>query len=189
VVRAGRAHKSNYSDAPEGKVFRAKQPAGLAASFDYALRGIASIFATERNAQIELGATLLVAAACILFRIQGWQLVALIACCVSVLSLELLNSALEAVVDLVSPVRHPLAARAKDAAAGAVLVAAVGSLIIGLLVLVPHFELLSFAFTALGSFEFLFVVVLSILALGIIIFAISYPVIKRRKAMTEDKDI
>ncbi len=49
-----------------------------------------------------------------------------------VLSLELLNSALEAALDLLSPAFHPLAERAKDAAAGAVLVAALLALAVGL---------------------------------------------------------
>jgi len=54
-----------------------------------------------------------------------------------VLVAELLNSALEALTDLVSPAYHPLAERAKDVAAGAVLVAAVASVAVGLLILGP----------------------------------------------------
>ena len=54
-----------------------------------------------------------------------------------VLVAELLNSALEALTDLVSPAYHPLAERAKDVAAGALLVAAVASVAVGLLILGP----------------------------------------------------
>ncbi len=54
-----------------------------------------------------------------------------------VLSLELLNSAVEAVVDIASPQRQPLAGAAKDAAAGAVLLAAIGAVLVGLVVLGP----------------------------------------------------
>jgi len=54
-----------------------------------------------------------------------------------VLTLELLNSALEATIDLISPDFHPLAKLAKDAAAGAVLLSACLSVILGLVVLGP----------------------------------------------------
>jgi diacylglycerol kinase (ATP) len=57
--------------------------------------------------------------------------------CALVLSVELLNTALEAAVDLVSPEWHPLARAAKDAAAGAVLAASLGALLTGLAVLGP----------------------------------------------------
>ena len=51
---------------------------------------------------------------------------------------EALNTAIEFLVDLASPELHPLAAKAKDVAAGAVLVAAIGSLVVGVLVFGPH---------------------------------------------------
>ena len=61
----------------------------------------------------------------------GADLVPVLLCCALVLTLELVNTALEALVDLVSPTYHPLARIAKDAAAGAVLIAGVGSLAVG----------------------------------------------------------
>jgi len=57
--------------------------------------------------------------------------------CTLVLSLELLNSSIEAVVDLASPDFHPLAGAAKDLAAAAVLTSAIGAAIVGLVVLGP----------------------------------------------------
>ena len=54
-----------------------------------------------------------------------------------VLSLEAMNSAIETTVDLISPDIHPLAGRAKDLAAGAVLISAVASVVVGLLILLP----------------------------------------------------
>ena len=54
------------------------------------------------------------------------------------MSLELVNTAVEAVVDLVTEEKKPLAKTAKDTAAGAVLIAAIASVIIGLLIFVPH---------------------------------------------------
>jgi diacylglycerol kinase (ATP) len=62
---------------------------------------------------------------------------------VCVWATEALNTSIEFVVDLLSPELHPLAAKAKDVAAGAVLIAAIGSLIVAFLVFGPHiFKLL-----------------------------------------------
>ena len=55
-----------------------------------------------------------------------------------VLSLELVNTAIEAVVDLASPDIHPLAKLSKDAAAGAVLISAIISAVIGLMIFIPY---------------------------------------------------
>ena len=63
---------------------------------------------------------------------------ALVLAMAMVLTAETLNTAIEAIADLVSPGFHPLAGRAKDVAAGAVLIAALGSVAIGLLVFGPH---------------------------------------------------
>lgn len=57
----------------------------------------------------------------------------------AVISAEAANSALEAIVDLASPDRHPLAAKAKDCAAAAVLVMACAALIVGLIIFLPKF--------------------------------------------------
>lgn len=64
-----------------------------------------------------------------------WAAVSL--ACAAVLGAECMNTAVEAVVDLASPERHPLAKRAKDCAAGAVLLCALGALATGLLVFLP----------------------------------------------------
>ncbi len=62
----------------------------------------------------------------------------LVLCLMVVWTAEALNTALELLTDLVSPEFHPLAGRAKDAAAGGVLIAAVGSVIVGAIVFVPY---------------------------------------------------
>jgi len=109
----------------------------LGRSFICAFRGIAQVLLHERNAQIEVAVALFVGAYAIFFHISGWQLAAVLLCIFSVLSLEILNSAVEAVVDLASPEPHPLAKRAKDASAGAVLMAALGSAVIGCWIFIP----------------------------------------------------
>ena len=93
---------------------------------------------TQHNARIHALAAILVVAAGILLRISlaEWALIALAIVCVWVA--EALNTAIELLVDLASPGPHALARKAKDVAAGAVLVAAIGSVIVGVLVFGPH---------------------------------------------------
>jgi diacylglycerol kinase len=107
-------------------------------SFGHALRGLKLLLQTQRNAGIHAVATILVVAAAALFRISPaeWALIALAIVCVW--ATEALNTAVEFLVDLASPEYHPLAGKAKDVAAGAVLVAAIGSVIVGVLVFGPY---------------------------------------------------
>ncbi len=107
-------------------------------SFGHAFRGLKILLQTQQNARIHAAATVLVLAAGALLRISlaEWALIALAVA--GVWATEALNTSIEFLVDLTSPDLHPLAAKAKDVAAGAVLVAAIGSLIVGVLVFGPH---------------------------------------------------
>jgi diacylglycerol kinase (ATP) len=111
---------------------------GRLRSFGHAFRGLAILLRTQHNARIHAVATILVVAAGALFGISPaeWALIALAIVCVWVA--EALNTSIEFLVDLASPEPHLLAGKAKDVAAGAVLVAAIGSLIVGALVFGPH---------------------------------------------------
>lgn len=101
-----------------------------------ALNGIVHAWRTQRNLRIQ--AVLAVVAVVLFTALRVSTLAfALIALTIAlVLALEVLNTGLEALVDLASPQLHPLAKAAKDAAAGAVLIAAVGSLAVGALLAV-----------------------------------------------------
>ena len=107
---------------------------GRLRSFGHAFRGLAILLRTQHNARIHALATILVVATGALLRISPaeWALIALAIVCVWVA--EALNTSIEFLVDLASPERHPLAAKAKDVAAGAVLIAAIGSVIVAVLV-------------------------------------------------------
>jgi diacylglycerol kinase len=111
---------------------------GRLRSFGHAFRGLWILVRSQHNARIHAAAAILVVAAGVLARISPpeWALIALAVVCVW--ATEALNTSLEFLVDLVSPDLHSLAAKAKDVAAGAVLIAAVGSLIVGVLVFGPH---------------------------------------------------
>ncbi|PPL01745.1 diacylglycerol kinase family protein [Parapedobacter indicus] len=112
--------------------------------FINALRGIFETFRSERNFKIHLGCAALAIALGIWTRLSAsdWRWIAL--CITVVFVLELLNTALEAVVDLLSPNYHPLAKKAKDAAAGAVLVGAIFALIVGASVFLPKLRVYFF---------------------------------------------
>ena len=103
-------------------------------NFLYASHGIAYAWRTERNFRLEAYISSLVI---VLALFLGLNLVPVLLCCALVMSLELLNTALEAIVDLVSPTYHPLAKIAKDVAAGAVLLSSISSLLIGLYLFIP----------------------------------------------------
>jgi diacylglycerol kinase (ATP) len=106
----------------------------LWSSFHYAFQGIVYATKTQRNMRIHLAIGALVLFATLYLRLQKVYVVVVVALVVLVLALELINTAIEAVVDLLVVVHHPLAKIAKDAAAGAVLVASIGAVVIGYLV-------------------------------------------------------
>ena len=111
---------------------------GRVRSIGHAARGIASLLRDEPNARIHALAAVLVALAGIWLHVSAveWGLLAL--AITVVWAAEAMNTAVEALVDLVSPDRHALAGKAKDVAAGAVLLAAFGAVVIGVLVFVPR---------------------------------------------------
>ena len=103
-------------------------------SLSYALAGIKVAVEEQRNIQIHLTILLLVIAAGLFIGINLNEWLAVILAASIVISTEMINTAIEKVVDLASPQIHPLAKQAKDIAAGAVLVAVCFAVIIGLLV-------------------------------------------------------
>ncbi|QKE71475.1 diacylglycerol kinase family protein [Arthrobacter citreus] len=119
-----------------------KKRSRLVSSFGYAFSGIFKVIKEERNIKIHLFAALVSVGLAIYFQISRIDWLILMLIITIVISLELVNSAIEAVVDLASPDQHPLAKKAKDVAAGAVLVAAIISIIIGALLFFPYFTIL-----------------------------------------------
>ncbi|MFN8509780.1 MAG: diacylglycerol kinase family protein [Deinococcaceae bacterium] len=106
----------------------------LVGSFRHAFRGVGHCWKTEPNFRIEVWTSLLV------LGISVWlkaNLSIVLLCCAVVLCLEMINTALEATIDLVTPEFHPLARVAKDVSAGSVLLAAMFSAIVGIFQLGP----------------------------------------------------
>jgi diacylglycerol kinase (ATP) len=111
---------------------------GRVRSFGYALRGIVDMLRTQQNAWIHAAATCAVTALGLVLGLSRTEWTLIVLAIVSVWTAEALNTALELLTDIVAPDFHPLAARAKDVAAGAVLIASLGAVAIGLLVLGPQ---------------------------------------------------
>ena len=110
----------------------------LLRSVGCAFRGIGILVRTQANARIHAAAAVLAVGAGFWFRLSRGEWCAVIAAIGLVWAAEGVNTAIEAVVDLASPELHPLAGRAKDVAAGAVLCAALAALAIGLLIFGPR---------------------------------------------------
>lgn len=106
--------------------------------FGYAFRGIGKALREEKTLRIMLVCFVLVIAAGLLLSVSPLEWMALLICCGAVLCAELLNTAIERAVDLASPEKHPLAGKAKDIAAGAVLVMSLFAVAVGLIVFIPH---------------------------------------------------
>jgi len=111
---------------------------GRLRSLRCALRGIAVMLRTQQNAWLHAVATLLVLVAGILVGLTTEEWCWIVLAVVSVWTAEALNTAFEFLTDVASPTFHPIAGRAKDVAAGAVLIASAGALLIGALVFVPR---------------------------------------------------
>jgi diacylglycerol kinase len=107
-------------------------------SFVYAGRGIAHGFRTQRNMRVELAVAGVVIAAGIVFRITAVEWAVIFVCIGLVLAAELINTVTELAVDLLVQRYHPMAKLAKDAGAGAVLIAALASVAVGVAIFGPR---------------------------------------------------
>ena len=106
-------------------------------SFKYAIEGIVSSFKTERNMKIHIFIMILVIIAGIILKISALDWIILVIMFALVISGELFNTTFETVVDMITKERNEKAKLAKDIAAGAVLVLAIGSIIVGLIIFIP----------------------------------------------------
>lgn len=107
-------------------------------SFRYAWNGIRRCFTVERNMKIHFAAAIFAISLAWYLEFTRSEMAVVILTVAAVLVAEMMNTALETVINLVSPEYHPLAGLAKDIAAGAVLLAALASIIIGCLLYIPH---------------------------------------------------
>ena len=106
----------------------------LGGPFRVAFNGIVHTFRTQRHMRVHLYVTLVVVLGALMLNMRIREILVLLFMVTFVLVAEMFNSAIEAVVDLVSPTYHPLAKFAKDISAGAVLVTTIMAIVVGTMI-------------------------------------------------------
>lgn len=107
-------------------------------SIRVAFEGTKYLLSTQQNAWIHAGITLSVLALGLLIGLSRWEWVAVLLTLGMVWAAESFNTAMEVLIDFVSPEQRPLAKTCKDVSAAAVLITAVISILVGLLIYGPH---------------------------------------------------
>ncbi|RYG19527.1 MAG: diacylglycerol kinase family protein [Chitinophagaceae bacterium] len=105
--------------------------------FKFAANGLIYAVKTQLNVRVQLFVVVLIVAAGFLFKISSLEWLAVVICIGVVLLAELMNTAIETLVDLVSPEFNPKAGLVKDIAAGAVLIVALMAFAVALIIFVP----------------------------------------------------
>ncbi|WP_329739754.1 diacylglycerol kinase family protein [Enorma massiliensis] len=103
-------------------------------SFGYAIEGFRTAVATERNIKVQLLVGVLAVVAGVVLRIDALSWVLVLLCIGLVLFAELVNTSIEAIVDLATQDLHPLAKRAKDIAAASVFTLSITAAVVGIIV-------------------------------------------------------
>ena len=103
-------------------------------SFGYAIEGFRTAVATERNIKVQLFVGVLAIVAGVVLRIDALSWVLVLLCIGLVLFAELVNTSIEAIVDLATQDLHPLAKRAKDIAAASVFTLSITAAVVGIIV-------------------------------------------------------
>lgn len=107
-------------------------------SFSYALRGLKYAIQNEKNFQNELIMGLLVVLAMIYYQVTRAEMIVLVIIIMVVFIMELLNTIMERIVDILKPKVHPYARLIKDLMAATVLLSSVMAIIIGLIIFIPY---------------------------------------------------
>lgn len=106
-------------------------------SVKHALRGVYVVYASEQSFRIQIMVAILVLMAGAIFHVKIYEWILLVLLIGSVLTLELINSIFERIVDSFKPRIHPIVKDVKDIMAGAVLIASIASSIVGIMIFFP----------------------------------------------------
>ncbi len=107
-------------------------------SFLNAWRGVKYSFRNERNFRIEVAVGILILALAFLLQIKIWELVLIVLLIFWVLIVELINTVVERIIDIIKPKIHPYARLVKDIMAAVVLISAMMAVIVGLIIFAPY---------------------------------------------------
>lgn len=129
-------HKESNNDG--GKMGSSLSIKRFVKSFGHAIDGIKALVKNEANFRIHLFIGALVIVFAFYFNLNPYEWCILLICIGLVLMAEAFNTAIEHLIDLISPEIHPLAKSAKDVAAAAVLLISIFAAIVGLIIFIPH---------------------------------------------------
>jgi diacylglycerol kinase len=115
-------------------------PVRLFFSFKHAFSGVKHAFKNDQNLRIHFVSAALVIITSIVFRVNAFEMGILGTMILLVIAAEMINTAIEEMVDLITIEHRKEAKVAKDVAAGMVLLIAIGSIIVGFLIFIPHIE-------------------------------------------------
>ena len=110
----------------------------LSASFRQATWGINKVFSEEQNFRIQLALSGVVLVLGLILHLRAYEFIILILMILAVLILELVNTIFERLIDIVKPRLHSYVKDIKDMMAGAVFLAAIGSVVVGLIIFLPY---------------------------------------------------
>ena len=114
-------------------------PSRLLKSFNDAARGLKFVFKSQQNFRVQVFAAIIALSAAVIFPLRTWEIIVIILLVLLVLVMEILNTAIEQLNDLLKPRLHHYVRVVKDAMAGAVFLTSLTALIIGLIIFLPHF--------------------------------------------------
>lgn len=109
-------------------------------SFQHAIDGVIFLLANEQNARIHAMVTILVGTLAYIFQISRLELTILFMAVILVFAIEIINTAIEKIFDLLHPENHEIIRAVKDAMAGAVLISAVIAIVVGSLIFLPYIK-------------------------------------------------
>ena len=110
----------------------------LKKSFNHAVRGVRVVFKSEQSFRLQVFSAIIVLALAYYFHVTTFEYIILLLLIISVLSLEMINSIFERIVDSFKPRIHPIVKEIKDIMAGTVLIASLVSLFIGITIFWPY---------------------------------------------------
>lgn len=123
---------------PDNEKHKSYEVRKLNKSFRHAFRGLKYSACHERNFQIELVVAAVVLALIFVFKVKGWEAIVLILMIMWVLIMELINTVLERVMDIIKPSIHPYARLVKDMMAAVVLISSIVAVVVGLIIFLPY---------------------------------------------------
>lgn len=112
----------------------------LCSSFDNAIRGVIFLLKSEQNARVHAIATILVGVTAYILEVSRIEAAILFMAVILVFAIEIINTAIEKVFDVLHPEKHNIIRAVKDAMAGAVLISAIIAIVVALLIFLPYIK-------------------------------------------------